>query len=61
MKISEAIKNLQEVQEEQGDIDLLVVCGNSSVGEILPPDVSFNRLNEHISVWNTKKIQEQRT
>ena len=48
MKISELIKNLQEVQEEQGDIDLLVVCGNSIAGDILPSDVSFNRLNEHI-------------
>ena len=61
MKISELIKNLQEVQEEQGDIDLLVVCGNSIVGDILPSDVSFNRLNEHISVWNTRKTNEQKT
>lgn len=61
MKISEVINKLQEIQKEQGDIDILVVCDNSGVGEILPPEVSFDRLNEDISVWNTKKIQEQRT
>ena len=49
MKISELIKNLQEIQEVHGDIEVLAMENTYGDGEWTPLEdsgVSFDRFNE---------------
>ena len=49
MKISELIKNLQELQEEHGDVETLAVFDTYGEGEWVSLEdsgVSFDRFNE---------------
>ena len=49
MKISELIKNLQELKKEHGDIEVLALENTLGEGEFVPLEdsgVSFDRYNE---------------
>ena len=49
MKISEVIKELQEIQKEHGDIEVLAIEDTWGEGEFVPLEdsgVSFDRFNE---------------
>ena len=49
MKISELIKELQEIQEEHGDIEVLALENTYGEGEFVPLEedgISFDRFNE---------------
>ena len=49
MKISEVINKLQEIQEEHGDIEILVLENTWGEGEFVPLEdsgISFDRFNE---------------
>ena len=49
MKISEQIKNLQELKKEHGDVEALAVFDTYGTGEWTPLEdsgVSFDRYNE---------------
>lgn len=49
MKISEVIKNLQEIQNEHGDVEVSALENTWSEGEFVPLEdsgVSFDRYNE---------------
>ena len=49
MKISELIKELQQIQEEHGDIEVLALGNTYGEGEFVPLEdsgVSFDRFNE---------------
>ena len=49
MKISELIKELQEIQEVHGDIEVLAISDTYGTGEWVPLEdsgVSFDRFND---------------
>lgn len=49
MKISELIKNLQEIQAEKGDVEVLAIFNTYGEGEWVPLEdsgVSFDRFNK---------------
>lgn len=49
MKISEVIKNLQEIQNEHGDVEVYALENTWGEGEFVPLEdsgVSFDRYNE---------------
>lgn len=49
MKISELIKKLQEIQKEDGDVEVVSVFDTYGEGEFVPLEdsgVSFDRFNE---------------
>ena len=49
MKISQVIKNLQELKKEHGDIEVLALENTYGEGEFVPLEdsgISFDRFNE---------------
>ena len=62
MKISEVIKKLQEIQEEHGDIEVMVYDNDTFYDA---DEYSFyvreGKLYIRGQLWNTRKMQEQRT
>ena len=67
MKISEVIKKLQELQKEHGDVEVLYYTETDCHGYYTPVRndiISYEKeVNKvlFLQLWNTRKMQEQRT